>query len=153
MATSDTQSTVEGYTTMPMGRFNDLRPPSASPATSPGTLPSVAQKERVQHCLSLLQSSLDVSFDADAILPHVRLMVCQQNERVLPHGEEGVAVGILVVDEGALEVLSPSGDVVLNRLLPGEFCGELSALFGIQCSAAVVAAADRRLSSPLNNHV
>ena len=44
-----------------------------------------------------------------------------------------------MVDEGALTVLSPTGDVVINRLSSGEFCGELSTFFGVLCTGTVLA--------------
>lgn len=100
----------------------------------------------MQHCLALLESSLDISFNVDLILPHVKPVRFEANKRILTRGEEegreeGVAPeGIFVVDEGVVAVLSPSGDTVLNRLLPGEFFGELSTLFDTQCTASVMAA-------------
>ncbi len=101
------------------------------------------QTGKVQQCLSHLATFLDVSFNVALILPHVKPVTYQQNDRVLTREEEeeeeDEAMGIFVVDKGVLEVLSPSRDTVLNRLLPGQFCGELSTLFPTPCTASVLA--------------
>ncbi len=100
------------------------------------------QTGKVQQCLSHLATFLDVSFNVALILPHVKPVTYQQNERVLTREEEeeeDEAMGIFVVDKGELEVLSPSGDTVLNRLLPGQCCGERSTLFATPCTASVLA--------------
>ena len=93
------------------------------------------QQKKVRYCLATLESSLAVTFQVDEILASVVVTTHRKGQRILSQGAE--ARGIYVVDEGALEVLSPNGDVVLNRLPPGGFCGELSTLFGVRCSASV----------------
>ena len=96
---------------------------------------SEAQQKKVRSCLDTLGSSLSVTFKVDEILASVVVTTYRRGQTVLSRGAQ--AQGIYVVDEEVLEVLSPEGDVVLNRLLPGDFCGELSTLFEVPCSAAV----------------
>ena len=96
---------------------------------------SAEQQSKVRRCLSTLESSLDVTFQVDEILASVVVTTHREGQRILSQGAE--ARGIYVVAEGTLDVLSPDGDVVLNRLLPGDFCGELSTLFDVRCSACV----------------
>ena len=99
--------------------------------------PSISETElrNVRHCLATLEGNFQISFCVDNILSGVEVITYRQDEEVLRRG--GNTTGIYVVDEGALKVLSPAGDVVINRLLPGEFCGELSTIFGVLCTATV----------------
>ena len=92
------------------------------------------QLSKVRHCLAILEENLHVSF---SLLSGVQVITYRQGGEVLRQG--GKARGIYVVDEGALTVLSPTGDVAINRLLSGEFCGELSTFFGVLCTATVLA--------------
>ena len=109
---------------------------SSSPEPSTTSDPSVneIQLSKVRHCLAILEENLHVSF---SLLSGVQVITYRQGGEVLRQG--GKARGIYVIDEGALTVLSPTGDVVINRLLPGEFCGELSTFFGVLCTATVLA--------------
>lgn len=114
--------------------------PAATPSitdTSSFLEPSISelQQRRVRHCLATLEGFLQISFHVDSILSDTQVVSFEQNEEVIRRGTE--AKGIYVVEEGHLEVLSPNGDTVLNRLLPGEFCGELSTLFEVFCTATV----------------
>ena len=114
--------------------------PAATPSitdTSSFLEPSISelQQRRVRHCLATLEGFLQISFHVDSILSDTQVVSFEQNEEVIRRGTE--ARGIYVVEEGHLEVLSPNGDTVLNRLLPGEFCGELSTLFEVFCTATV----------------
>ena len=117
--------------------INSILSEDASAGPSSGSLQSLdsVQVRKVQHCLTVLETSLELSISCEEILPYVEMLVLGASSEVLYHG--GEAKGIFVVNEGALEVLSPDGGTVLNRLLPGDFCGELSTLFRVPCSAAV----------------
>lgn len=99
--------------------------------------PSISelQQRRVRHCLATLEGLLEISFHIDNILSDTQVVSLEENEEIIRQGTE--AKGIYVVEEGQLEVLSPNGDTVLNRLLPDEFCGELSTLFEVSCTATV----------------
>ena len=68
-------------------------------------------------------------------MARVQLLSFKKGECVLTL--DGEAKGICIVDEGVLEVMSPGGETVLNRLLPGDFCGELSAVFEFPSTATV----------------
>ena len=114
--------------------------PAATPSitdTSSFLEPSISelQQRRVRHCLATLEGLLQISFHVDSIFSDTQVVSFEQKEEVIRQGTE--ARGIYVVDEGHLEVLSPNCDTVLNQLLPGEFCGELSTLFEVFCTATV----------------
>ena len=78
---------------------------------------------------------MSVAIRLEDVLQQVQLLSFKKGEHVLTR--DGEAKGICIVDEGVLEVVSPGGETVLSRLLPGDFCGELSAVFGFSCTATV----------------
>ena len=67
-------------------------------------------------------------------LPHLGHAPPQQQTLL---SAKQTAVGVYVVEEGGLEVLSPNEDVVLGVLGVGDFCGELSSFFHTPCTATV----------------
>ena len=94
-----------------------------------------AQQRNVRLCLGALEEGLSVAIRLEDVLQQVQLLSFKKGEHVLTR--DGEAKGICIVDEGVLEVVSPGGETVLSRLLPGDFCGELSTVFGFSCTATV----------------
>ena len=78
---------------------------------------------------------MSVAIRLEDVLQRVQLLSFKKGENVLTR--DGEAKGICIVDEGVLEAVSPGGETVLSRLLPGDFCGELSTVFGFSCTATV----------------
>lgn len=89
---------------------------------------SSEQQQKVMECLWLIEPALDIHFDTDAIVEQVVLV--ESKGCVVELCENGQVRGICIVDEGELEVID--GGVVIDILLPGDFCGELAALFKVQ---------------------
>lgn len=78
---------------------------------------------------------MGIAIRLEHVVARVHLLSFKKGEYVLTRDVE--SKGIYIVDEGVLEVMSPEGETVLNRLLPGDFCGELSAVFEFSCTATV----------------
>ncbi len=99
------------------------------------------QQQKVRDCLCVMESFLDQEFDIDAILKQVVVVDCagtsgeSTGKDMMPgcHCEspprEG---GIYIVDDGKLDVIANHDeDMVVNTLKPGDYYGELSALFQV----------------------
>ena len=90
----------------------------------------------VLKCIESLRVGLGLSFQWDEeLMDSVEEISVEPGEIVLRRGDK--AVGIYVVQEGWLEVLSPREDTVLCRLGRKDFCGELSSFFHTSCTATV----------------
>ena len=94
------------------------------------------RNELVFKCIESLRTGLGLSFQREErIMENVEEINLEPGDIVLKRGES--AVGIFIVQEGWLEVLSPREDTVLCKLGKKEFCGELSSFFRTSCSATV----------------
>lgn len=92
--------------------------------------------ETVTRVLRSLEEGFGVNFErGEELLNHVRQVHCGPGKTLLASGQN--AVGVYIVEEGALDVFSPQEDAVLCRLQPGDFCGELSSFFHIPCTATI----------------
>ena len=77
-----------------------------------------------------------VNFERDKLLDSVQEVHCYPNEMLLTAQQD--AVGVYIVEEGGLEVISPGVNAtVLRSLQSGDFCGELSSFFHMPCTATV----------------
>ena len=94
-----------------------------------------ARWELVEQCLKSMEAGFGVTFERRQLLDRVQEVRCRAGETLMEARQ--AAVGVYVVREGELEVLSPSKDVALCCLGVGDFCGELSSFFRIPCTAAV----------------
>ena len=94
-----------------------------------------ASWELVEQCLKSLEAGFGVTFERRQLLDRVQEVRCRAGETLMEVRQ--AAVGVYVVREGELEVLSPSKDVALCCLGVGDFCGELSSFFRVPCTAAV----------------
>ncbi len=103
----------------------------------PPTLGSVCQltseqEQRVHDCLSIIESTLGLDFNTNALTNQVMLV---EGDGATNGGimdlcdDEGEARGVYIVDSGNMEVLHSDGKTVINELGPGDFCGEISVLF------------------------
>ena len=134
-STASIQSANDGSETRPNPlATNDSISDSSQSNDSVVSL-SEGQQRKVRLCLNALESTLGISFKMDTILSKTYTVAYGPQEKILTQGAAGN--GIFIVDEGVLEVFSPKGDTVLNRLLLGDFCGELSTLFAVPCSCSV----------------
>ena len=94
-----------------------------------------ASWELVEQCLKSPEAGFGVTFERRQLLDRVQEVRCRAGETLMEVRQ--AAVGVYVVREGELEVLSPSKDVALCCLGVGDFCGELSSFFRVPCTAAV----------------
>lgn len=103
------------------------------------------QQQKVRDCLCTIESSLGLSFDTDTILKQVVIIddartLKTNSRKSLMQGclcedhryQEG---GICIVDDGELDVLASheQESILTNILKPGDFYGELWALFLVPC--------------------
>lgn len=95
------------------------------------------RRELVEKCLRSLEGGFGVAFErGKQLLDRVQEIECSPGETLISARQ--TAVGVYIVKEGKLEVLSPGTDVVtLCCLGVGDFCGELSSFFRIPCTATV----------------
>ena len=93
------------------------------------------RREVVLQCLRSLEAGFGLNFQRELLLNNVRDKHYGPGEVVLRKGNG--AVGVYIVKEGGLDILSPEENVVLCRLQERDFCGELSSFFRIPCSATV----------------
>ena len=101
-----------------------------------GARETAARRGLVARCLNTLESGFGVNFERAQLLASVQEISCEPRQILLAAQQS--AIGVYIVEEGGLEVLSPGEDaVVLCRLQPGDFCGELSSFFNIPCTATV----------------
>lgn len=92
---------------------------------------STRQQGMLQECLWNMQSVLGLHFDADAISDGVEVVSSGGGEE-LDLCENGKAKGIYIVESGELEIATGEGEGEIKDLLrPGDFFGELSALFRV----------------------
>ena len=123
-----------------------LSPTPSSPAPTDGTSSSesnlsdeesepTVRAELVTKCINILENGFGLAFEREQLLNSVQDVHCGPNETLISVQQK--AVGVYVVEEGGLEVLSPKEDVVLCRLAVGDFCGELSSFFHFPCTATV----------------
>ena len=96
---------------------------------------SEEQLRKVRLSLGQLETVLGVSFDVDKVASSAQIVNLRANENVYVCGAESTAM--YVVDSGALEVCTSRGETVVARLLAGDFCGEVSVLFNVKCTAHV----------------
>lgn len=96
---------------------------------------SESQKRSLKFVLSSLEGQLNVTFNHPAIVGAARVIGLRPEENLLVTGDP--PKGLFVVEDGVLQVLSPSQDVVLAHLMKGDVCGELSALLNQSCSATL----------------
>ena len=92
-------------------------------------------RELVERCLKALETGFGISFEREQLLDRAQEICYGPGETLIETRQ--AAVGVYIVKEGALEVLSPGGEVALCHLAAGEFCGELSSFFRIPCTATV----------------
>ena len=64
------------------------------------------------------------------------------------HHQHVESTAVYVVDSGALEVCTSGGETVIARLLAGDFCGEVSVLFDVKCTARVQTECSSTLLAP-----
>ena len=91
--------------------------------------------EMLARCLAVLEGGFGLTFEREQLLDSVREVRCRPGQTLL--SAKQTAIGVYVVEEGGLEVLSPNEDVVLGVLGVGDFCGELSSFFHTPCTATV----------------
>ena len=96
---------------------------------------SGSQKRALKFVLSSLEAQLNVTFNHPAITGAAGVIGLRPEENLLVAGDP--PKGLFVVEDGVLQVLSPSQDVVLAHLMKGDVCGELSALLNQNCSATL----------------
>lgn len=96
---------------------------------------SEEQLRKVRLSLGHLETVLGISFDVERVARSAQIVNLRANENVYVCGAESTAM--YVIDSGALEVCTSGGETVIARLLAGDFCGEVSALFDIKCTAYV----------------
>ena len=96
---------------------------------------SESQKRSLKFVLSSLEGQLNVTFNHPAIVGAARVIGLRPEENLLVAGDP--PKGLFVVEDGVLQVLSPSEDMVLAHLMKGDVCGELSALLNQNCSATL----------------
>lgn len=115
-----------------------LRSNSSSPGLTPSSTPdsesaglNTRQLGMLQECLWNMQSVLGLHFDADHISEGLEVVSSEDGEE-LELCEQGKARGIYIVESGELEITTGEGEGEIKDLLrPGDFCGELSALFRV----------------------
>lgn len=107
-----------------------LRSTFPSPSFQQAKELSSEQQKRVRECFWLIESVLAIHFKLDSIVDQVQTV--EGNGGVIELCEDGQVKGIYIVDEGELEIVTNDGSVVVNSLKPGDFCGELAALFKVQ---------------------
>ena len=93
------------------------------------------RSELVLKCVQSLEAGLGISFQREKLLRGVQEIHHGPGEVILKRGEPGV--GVFIVQDGGLDVLSPKEDIVLCRLQEEEFCGELSSFCHTPCTATV----------------
>lgn len=93
------------------------------------------QLRKVRLSLGHLETALGISFDVERVARSAQIVNLAANENVYVCGAESTAM--YVIDSGALEVFTSRGETVVARLLAGDFCGEVSVLFDIKCTAHV----------------
>ena len=96
---------------------------------------STEQLRKIRLSLGHLETALDISFDVERVARSAQIVNLAANENVYVCGAESTAM--YVVDSGALEVCTSRGETVVARLLAGDFCGEVSVLFDVKCTAHV----------------
>ena len=84
------------------------------------------QRQAIQECLWIMESFLGLHFDT-AIFDHIREV--QHGAGAVSLCEGGKARGIYVVESGEMDIVVE--EVAVDMLGPGDFCGELSALFQV----------------------
>ena len=90
----------------------------------------------VEKCLDSIESGFGMNFERAKLLENVQEVHCDPNEILLRAQRD--AVGVYIVEEGGLEVISPGVNAtVLRSLQAGDFCGELSSFFHMPCTATV----------------
>ena len=97
----------------------------------------MTRRELVEKCLRSLEGGFGVAFErGKQLLDRVQEIECSPGKTLISARQ--TAVGVFIVKEGELEVLSPGADAVtLCCLGVGDFCGELSSFFRIPCTATV----------------
>lgn len=108
---------------------------SPSPAQEDLLPLTESQKRDVLLTLSNLEKDLNITFNHTAIVNTAKIMQLGPQEVLLSAGSP--PRGVFMVEEGVLQVLSPSGGVILAHLMKGDFCGELSVLQNQACSATI----------------
>lgn len=88
---------------------------------------SIEQKDIIQECLWSIQSVLGLHLDPVAIYDEVEVVIGGGGEVELC--KNGRAKGIYIVESGELDIIA--GGEIMHVLRPGDFCGELSALFRV----------------------
>ena len=96
---------------------------------------SQSTRRLVGKCIKSLEKGFGISLRQEELLRSVQEVRRGPGEEILTR--EKPALGVFIILDGELEVMSPEGDVVLCRLEPGEFCGEMSTFFHIPCTASV----------------
>ena len=132
--TMDTQSQQSAATPSESSASNDDDSESERTAAAP-FFGGNSRRELLEQCLRCLEGGFGVTFEREQLLDRVQEVHCRPGETLLAARQ--AAVGIYVVKEGELEVLSPSKDFPLCSLGVGDFCGELSSFFRIPCTATV----------------
>ena len=114
----------------------DQKPPSKhkhTPKTSAMSTLSpqltTEQERKITECLWVIEPILGIEFNIDAIVKQV--VIVEGKAGVIEMCEKDQVRGICVVDEGEMEVMLDNGEVVVDELRPGDFCGELAALFRV----------------------
>ena len=93
------------------------------------------QLRKIRLSLGHLETVLGISFDVERVARSAQIVNLRANENIYVCGAESTAM--YVVDSGALEVCTSGGETVIARLLAGDFCGEVSVLFDVKCTARV----------------
>lgn len=118
------------------GSMSSLRSDGAGGRNNGGLSPTLtpSQQNKLRHCLTSLESYLNISFIVESVLPHVQVVAYEESGEIVTQGMP--AGGLFVIDDGVVEVFAQdSGSTVLHSLLPGEWLGELGTLFGVACSS------------------
>ncbi|XP_065909196.1 uncharacterized protein [Dysidea avara] len=101
-----------------------------------GVVLNESQQRMVRICLGQLETDLGIALNCDKLINYVQVVVLDPGQTLLSpdHSQEE---GLFIVEDGALEVCTIRKQEPIARLLQGDFCGELTVLFGGRFTAVV----------------
>ena len=89
----------------------------------------------VGKCVQSLEKGFGLSLRREELLRSAQEVRWGPGKVILARGEP--SSGVFIILDGRLEVMAPREKIVLCRLEPEEFCGEISTFFHIPCTASV----------------
>lgn len=97
---------------------------------------SDSQQRMVRICLGELETDLEITLNCGKLMNCIKVVMLDPGMTLLsPDTQQDE--GIFIIEEGVLEVCTIGKLEPVARLLKGDFCGELTALFGGRATATV----------------